>query len=187
MVERATPALGALTAVNVPKLPGVRKPNQFHGKGQRRSYHTYTDLERVSALILMAAVGVRDACNALDVPERTMRRWVAEAGGIDGLSNEVGKALGVTRYAVALKVCQAIVDRLTEFTPSELLDALRALAAGATHPDAQHLDQPAAPAQVVVMVGSDRIPLPASSDTPSPVPEVKVVEGTAKRLPDSAS
>ena len=185
MSENSAPgALSALSAVNVPKLPGVRKPGH-PAKGRTRHYNLYTDLDRISALILVAAVGVRDACEALGVPERTIRRWVADCGGIDGLSAEVGKALGVTRYAVALRVCQAIIERLPDFTPSELLDALRALSAGVARPDALEGDGPAAPtpAQVVVVVGNDRLPLAVEADNPQLSPEQETITVEASQPP----
>ena len=171
----AQPALGAVSARNVPKLPG---PRILSGK---RSYGSYTDLDPVSALTLAACVGIRDAARTLSIPERTLRDWVDRVGGIAGLSEEVRKALGVTQYALAIKACEAIASRIDEFTPSELLDVVKALGVGAvlTRRITEADDKPAS-TQVLVMVGDSRTPLtvdvgdpslPATSATASPPPK----------------
>ena len=182
----ATPALGAISGLNVPRLPGRRS------RSAKRSYTSYSDLDRVSCLILCASVGIADASDTLNVPQRTLRGWVADVGGLAGLRTEVRRALGVTQYALALRVCDSIAERLPEFTPSQLLDAFQALGIGAAvlsglPADATPSDAPpGSPVTVTVqLVGArgevESVPLDAvraAAATP------RVIGGLSRPVPD---
>ena len=42
----------------------------------------------------------------------------------------VGAALGVTQYALALRVCRIMAEKLDDFSTSQLVEVLRALGVG---------------------------------------------------------
>ena len=187
------PSLGAISGLNVPRLPGRRS------RSAKRSYTTYSDLDRVSSLILCASVGIADASDALNVPQRTLRGWVADVGGLAGLRTEVRRALGVTQYALALRVCDSIAERLPEFTPPQLLDAFKALGVGAAvlgglPTEATPSDAPAAaPVSVTVQLvgpaGVESVPLDAGRTAPPRLIEGRDVGGggrTAGATPNAA-
>ena len=134
----------------------------------------------MSTLILVAAVGVAEASRVLGIPPRTIYEWTADIGGVAGLRDRVREALGVTQYALALRVCDEVARRLGEFTPGELLDALRALAVGAVNPvaEAEHRDATTSPVSVTVQLVSpsgdpsggsrtDTVPLDAVTPPPA--------------------
>ena len=84
----------------------------------------------------------------------------------------VGAALGVTQYALALRVCRIMAEKLDDFSPSQLVDVLRALGVGVSAaPELPGTAQPA-PGAVSVTVqlmgpsGVESVPLDAGVTAP---------------------
>ena len=162
------------------------KPGTHRRRRTRRQ--AYSEPERIIALMVVSLVGVNQASKDVNIPVRTLYAWVdkyADGGGVALMREEACKALGHTMFATALECCREIRKRLADMPGDQLLDALKALSAGATvYPDT--LPQASAaptPAQVVVVVGNDRLPLAVEADNPQLSPEQETITVEASQPP----
>ena len=111
--------------------PGIATPLDPNPKPGRQRRQSYSEIERTTALMTAALVGVAKASEDLGIPKRTIYQWIDEAGGIGPMSDAAHAALGATQFGTALGVCAELDRRLPSMSVKELLAAMKVLSAGA--------------------------------------------------------
>ena len=97
-------------------------------KGHKR--RKYTELDRVTGLMLASLIGATEAAKELGFPRRTMYLWAEQIGGIAQLTEQSRSVLGHTMYATALEACRQLRAKFASMSGPDLITALKALSVG---------------------------------------------------------
>ena len=103
-----------------------------NGGTSRRDQRSYSKLQQVTAVMLASFTGTADAGRTLDIPRRTLDRWVNDVGSLADLRAEAGHVLGHTMSATALTICHQLRLKAADMDATELTAALLALSASVT-------------------------------------------------------
>ncbi len=146
---------------------------------------TYTDAERTVAVTVATLIGIREASRRLDVPDRTLRTWCADFGGLAALRAAAGDAVRTHGYAVVVLACEELVKRMGDASLEQLLDVVRLLGVtGAAPRGTDDADDVPATAPVLVQfnVGDGKPP-----DVIAVAPNAPHVAGAPSAPSDAAS
>ena len=124
-------------------------------KGHKR--RKYTELDRITGLMLASLIGATEAAEELGFPRRTMYLWAEQIGGIAQLKEQSRSMLAQTMYATALEACRQLRIKFATMDGSQLTAALQALSVGVlSTPESQLAQSGAQPANVVQILIGDK-------------------------------
>ena len=155
--------------------------------GHPRGYYQrdYPEPIKVGAIILAVNEGVSKAADTLNIPRRTLRLWVERAGGLAELCRigqlAAEQSLSAARSALGNEVRRRASKLSEENLITAFTESLKA------EEQARQATTAPASAQVVVVVGGERVPLAVEADTPSQPPGEGAIEATSKQLPETTS
>lgn len=137
-----------------------------------RITNDYNDAQRALGVTVAVAVGPRKAATLLDTPERTIRNWCSNFGGLAALRDAAGDVVRSVEYAVVAVACQHLIDTMTDASITETLEVIRTLGAHGARPradsDASTPDAPPVPVLIQLNVASDGSPPEMINVPPSP-------------------
>ena len=155
--------------------------------GKPRGYYRrdYPEPIKTGAIILAVNEGVSKAADTLNIPRRTLRLWVEQAGGLAELCRigrlAADQSLSAARAALGNEVRLRVGKLSEEGLLVAFTESLKA------EERAREAAPAATGAQVVVVVGGERMPLSVDTDNPSPAPaeETFTIEAKASTHPTS--
>lgn len=99
-----------------------------------RPVNSYSELDRAVCILVATVTSPPEASELLDIPIRTVYDWLAKSGGIAELKDNARTVLGHSMYGTALLVCKQLREKLVDMDTEQLIQALKALSAGAIAP-----------------------------------------------------
>ena len=154
-----------ITALSVVE-PSLATPLDPNPKPKRKRRQSYSEIERTTALMTAALVGVKQASDDLGIPKRTIYTWFDEAGGYGPMRDAARTAIGATMFAAAMVVCVELIERIPSMDVNQLLEVLKVLTANAPKSLAEGSGQGGAaatkPIQVVFQETGEVIDLDAT-------------------------